>query len=52
MVAFNPRKFTDPDLLKTIAPNRLIAFLLPWKDYLAKPRSHPHERWENRRPRL
>jgi hypothetical protein len=36
MVAFNLRKFTNPDLLKTIAPGRLIAFLSPWREYLAK----------------
>lgn len=34
MAAFNLRKFTDPDLLKTISPDRLIAFLSPWRDYL------------------
>ena len=34
MVAFNLRKFTNPDLLKTIAPDRLIAFLYPWREYL------------------
>jgi hypothetical protein len=35
MVALNLRKFTNPDLLKTIAPARLIAFLDPWREYLA-----------------
>jgi hypothetical protein len=35
-MAFNLRKFTNPDLLKTIAPGRLIAFLSPWREYLAK----------------
>ena len=36
MATFNLRKFTNPDLLKTIAPGRLIAFLSPWREYLAK----------------
>ena len=35
MVAFSLRKFTNPDLLKTIAPNRLVALLAPWSEYLA-----------------
>ena len=35
MATFNPRKFTDPDWLRTIAPDRLIAFLSPWSQYLA-----------------
>jgi len=35
MGTFNPRKFTDPDRLQTIAPARLRAFLAPWRDYLA-----------------
>jgi hypothetical protein len=34
MAAFNLRKFTDPKLLRTIAPQRLIALLHPWRDYL------------------
>lgn len=36
MVAFNPRKFTSPDRLKTISPARLRAFLSPWRDYLVE----------------
>lgn len=36
MATFNLRKFTNPDLLKTIAPDRLIAFLSPWSEYLSK----------------
>lgn len=36
MVAFNVKKFTNPDLLKTISPSRLIAFLGPWRDYLGR----------------
>lgn len=35
MVAFSLRKFANPDLLKTIAPNRLVALLAPWSEYLA-----------------
>lgn len=35
MVAFSLRKFTNPDLLKTITPGRLVAFLNPWREYLA-----------------
>lgn len=34
MSSFNPRKFTDPDWLATIAPWRLAALLRPWRDYL------------------
>jgi hypothetical protein len=34
MASFNPRKFTDPDRLRTIAPGRLLAFLTPWRGYL------------------
>lgn len=36
MGAFNPRKFTDPDRLRSLDPARLRAFLAPWRDYLAK----------------
>jgi hypothetical protein len=35
MATFNLRKFTNPGLLKTIAPGRLVAFLNPWREYLA-----------------
>jgi len=35
MSTFNPGKFTDPDWLRTISPDRLIAFLAPWQTYLA-----------------
>jgi hypothetical protein len=35
MVAFTLRKFTNPDLLKTIAPARLVAFLNPWREYFS-----------------
>jgi hypothetical protein len=35
MASFNPRKFTDPDRLRSIAPVRLLAFLTPWRAYLA-----------------
>lgn len=34
MATFNLRKFTYPDVLKTIAPGRLVAFLSPWRGYL------------------
>jgi hypothetical protein len=34
MAAFNLKRFTNPDLLKTITPSRLIAFLSPWREYL------------------
>ena len=34
MATFNLRKFTNPDVLKTIAPGRLVAFLSPWRGYL------------------
>jgi hypothetical protein len=33
MAAFNLKRFTNPDLLKTITPSRLIAFLSPWREY-------------------
>jgi hypothetical protein len=36
MTRFNPRRFTDPDWLGTIAPNLLAALLKPWRDYLAQ----------------
>jgi hypothetical protein len=36
MVAFSLRKFSNPDLLKTIDPGRLVAFLDPWRAYLAR----------------
>jgi hypothetical protein len=35
MASFNLRRFTNPDLLKTIAPGRLREFLKPWRTYLA-----------------
>lgn len=34
MASFNPRKFSDPDRLRAISPDRLIAFLAPWRDFL------------------
>lgn len=34
MATFNPRIFTNPGRLKTIAPHRLVAFFAPWKAYL------------------
>lgn len=34
MTKFDLRKFTDPDWLRTIAPERLVAFLAPWRPYL------------------
>ena len=34
MAAFNLRTFSNPDLLRSIAPKRLAAFLLPWRPYL------------------
>ena len=34
MATFNPRKFSEPDRLKTIAPERLVRFLAPFADYL------------------
>lgn len=36
MASFNPRKFSDPDRLRVIAPARLAAFLAPWRPYLAR----------------
>ena len=36
MVSFNPRKFSDPDRLRAIAPERLRAFLAPWHGYLGQ----------------
>lgn len=36
MASFNPRKFSDPDRLKAIAPERLRAFLAPWHRYLGE----------------
>jgi len=35
MASFKLRRFTNPDLLKTIAQGRLLEFLRPWRDYLA-----------------
>ena len=35
MAALNFRKFSNPDLLRTIAPEQLAAFLDRWRDYLA-----------------
>jgi hypothetical protein len=34
MASFNPRKFSDPDRLRAISPDRLIAFLAPWRAFL------------------
>ena len=34
MTKFDLRKFTDPDWLRTITPERLAAFLDPWRPYL------------------
>lgn len=36
MPTFFPRRFTQPEFLKTIAPDHLIAFLSPFREYLAK----------------
>ena len=36
MATFNLRKFSEPDRLKTIKPSRLIEFLKPYNDYLAR----------------
>ena len=36
MATFNLRKFTNPDLLKTIAPGRLVGFLNSWREYLTE----------------
>ena len=35
MTKFDLRKFTDPDWLRTITPDRLVAFLDVWRPYLA-----------------
>jgi hypothetical protein len=35
MPTFFPRRFTQPEFLKTIAPANLIAFLSPFREYLA-----------------
>lgn len=35
MATLNPRRFAQPDTLKSIAPERLIAFLKPFSPYLA-----------------
>ena len=35
MATFNPRSFTNPGRLRTIAPARLIPFFAPWQGYLA-----------------
>jgi hypothetical protein len=35
MASFKLRRFTNPDLLKTIAQGRLLEFLKPWRDYLS-----------------
>lgn len=34
MASFNPRRFSDPDRLRAISPDRLIAFLAPWRTFL------------------
>lgn len=34
MASFNPRKFAAPDRLREIAPAKLEALLLPWREYL------------------
>jgi len=34
MASFNPRKFSDPDRLRAISPDRLVAFLAPWRAFL------------------
>ncbi len=36
MATFNPRRFAQPDTLKTIKPERLVAFLTPYADFLAR----------------
>ncbi len=36
MASFNLRKFTNPDLLKTIASGRLVGFLDSWREYLTE----------------
>ena len=35
MATLNPRRFAQPDSLKAINPDRLLAFLDPYKEYLA-----------------
>ena len=35
MAKFNPRFFSEPDRLKTIKPERLIAFLTTFSAYLS-----------------
>jgi len=35
MATFNPRIFTNPGRLRSIAPGRLTAFLAPWAEYFA-----------------
>jgi hypothetical protein len=35
MAKFQLRRFTNPDLLKTIAPERLVRLLEPWREYFA-----------------
>lgn len=36
MASFNPRKFADPDRLRSIAPARLTMLLGPWRDYFER----------------
>jgi hypothetical protein len=35
MPAFFPRRFTNPEFLRSIAPENLMAFLSPFREYLA-----------------
>ncbi len=35
MSSLNPRKFTDPDRLRSLDPQRLRAFFAPWRSYLS-----------------
>ena len=37
MATLRLQKFTDPDFLKTIAPDRLIALSGPYQTYLSRP---------------
>ncbi|MCB2141485.1 hypothetical protein KQH29_00935 [bacterium] len=46
MSAFNPRRFSKPETLRRIAPDRLLEFLTPYQDYLSArgvdlPAGHP-----------
>lgn len=36
MASFNPRKFADPDRLRSIAPARLAVLLNPWRPYFER----------------